>query len=177
MIAFTVIGVPLPQPRHRARVQWFGKKAVAAVYLDEDDDIRKFKHDVAFEAAKAFHAAGNYGPHEQRPLLEGPLAVTLTFVFPRPKYLTWKTKPMPRAWMINVPDLDNLEKSVLDALNKVVYVDDRQICKVNKIKVYASGDEPPRVHIAISELPPYTEETNEQTDSPAVRELQEDQRR
>lgn len=168
MIAFVVIGVPLPQPRHRARVQWIGglaKKAVASVYLDEDDDIRKFKHDVRFEAGKAFHAAGNYGPHEQRALLECPLAVTLTFVFPRPKYLTWKTKPMPRAWMINVPDLDNLEKSVLDALNKVVYVDDRQVCKVNKIKVYASGDEPPRVHIAISELPPYEkDEPNAEAD-------------
>lgn len=158
MISFTVVGVPLPQPRHRARVQWLGKKAVASVYLDEDEHIHKFKHDVRFEAGKAFHAAGNYGPHEQRPLLECPVAVTLTFVFPRPKYLTWKKKAMPRAWMIDTPDMDNLEKSVLDSLNKVIYRDDRQVCKLDKIKVYASGDEPPRVHVVVSELGGYAEE-------------------
>lgn len=33
-------------------------------------------------------------------------------------------------------DLDNMEKAVLDALNKVYYVDDRQIIKVTKSKLY-----------------------------------------
>lgn len=35
-------------------------------------------------------------------------------------------------------DIDNIEKTLLDALNGLAYVDDKQVVKVNKQKVYSS---------------------------------------
>ncbi len=179
MISFTVVGVPLAWPRAQctAHIMRIGGKlrAIAKMFVPEDDDIKKFKHDIAFEARQARHKA--WPDWQDAPLIESPVGMTITFVFPRTSRITWVRKPMLRQWYVDVPDIDNLVKAVLDSLNKVIYNDDRQVCKLNVIKIFASGDEPPAVHIVLSELPPYTEETNEQTDSPAVGELQEDQRR
>jgi hypothetical protein len=55
--------------------------------------------------------ATSYGP------ADGPLTVRITFIMPRPKNKVWKQKPMPRYCHIKKPDLDNLVKAVLDALN------------------------------------------------------------
>lgn len=38
------------------------------------------------------------------------------------------------------PDIDNILKSVFDALNKVAYLDDTQIVKINVEKFYADRD-------------------------------------
>ena len=40
------------------------------------------------------------------------------------------------------PDIDNIIKSVLDALNGVAYEDDKQVIKVKCVKSYAIGVEP-----------------------------------
>ena len=44
------------------------------------------------------------------------------------------------------PDIDNIMKIVLDALNGVAYHDDSQICKVNFMKMYSEN---PRLKILI----------------------------
>lgn len=49
----------------------------------------------------------------------------------------------------SVPDLDNLQKSVFDACNKVLYEDDAQIVQLTVRKFYS--DEP-RVELRISEM-------------------------
>jgi len=41
--------------------------------------------------------------------------------------------------LITKPDMDNVEKSIYDALNQVAYEDDAQICKCNWVKSYCSG--------------------------------------
>ena len=46
------------------------------------------------------------------------------------------------------PDLDNLNKSVMDALNGIVYRDDCQVVTLNSTKVYAQT---PGVDICIME--------------------------
>ena len=46
------------------------------------------------------------------------------------------------------PDLDNLNKSVMDALNGIVYRDDCQVVTLNSKKVYA---ETPGVDICVME--------------------------
>ena len=38
------------------------------------------------------------------------------------------------------PDMDNVEKCIGDALNRVAYHDDAQICGVKKFKVYTKND-------------------------------------
>lgn len=47
------------------------------------------------------------------------------------------------------PDLDNIEKSILDGMNKVVFTDDAVVCIVSKTKRYGS---PPRVEVRVTEL-------------------------
>lgn len=85
-------------------------------------------------------------------LIEGPIEMQLVFIFPRSKSQHWKNKPMHRIEHTKKPDLDNLEKAILDALNGVAWVDDSQVCRVLKEKVIASGSESPR---AIVRIRPY----------------------
>jgi Holliday junction resolvase RusA-like endonuclease len=47
------------------------------------------------------------------------------------------------------PDVDNIEKLVFDALEKLAYKNDSQICRVTKIKDYSRR---PRLEITILEL-------------------------
>ena len=47
------------------------------------------------------------------------------------------------------PDADNIAKLVLDALNEVAYIDDKQIISLSVQKYYA---EKPRIEITIKEL-------------------------
>lgn len=62
------------------------------------------------------------------PILE-PLSVSLVFCFKRPKTVK-------RTYHCKKPDIDNLQKSVLDAANGILWKDDGQIAKLNSIKVY-----------------------------------------
>ncbi len=72
--------------------------------------------------------------------LDGPLAVTLRCVFERPKshYRTGKNSDKLRADAPGYPypDIDNLGKAVLDALNKVAWHDDKQVVSLGIKKEY-----------------------------------------
>lgn len=77
---------------------------------------------------------GSIQPSEQ------PLEMNIVFYMPIPKSYSKKQ----RAEMLNgrikhtkKPDIDNLIKSVLDALNGLAYADDSQIIKVTAVKRYA----------------------------------------
>ena len=74
-------------------------------------------------------------------ILEGPLLVEMRFGMKAPK----KTKdvvPQKR------PDIDNLVKTVLDALNGVAYLDDKQVFKIEASKSWA---EEPYTKVTIRE--------------------------
>src|SRR5881392_2089938 len=59
--------------------------------------------------------------HQQGwPLLAGPVAVDLTFVMPRPKSAPKRSTPP----AIRRPDLDKLERAILDALTGIAFADD-----------------------------------------------------
>lgn len=47
------------------------------------------------------------------------------------------------------PDLDNIEKAVLDGMNRIVFRDDSVVCDVSKAKRYSSV---PRVEVLVREL-------------------------
>lgn len=74
-----------------------------------------------FEAACRYHAMREY----KGPVLEGPLEVNIGFHFDNNK----------------MPDLFNLPKAVCDALNKVIWKDDRQILKGNLSKLNSGYNE------------------------------------
>lgn len=61
------------------------------------------------------------------------LKVIATYHWPR----RWKNPP---SWKTSRPDIDNLQKIVMDALNGVAWVDDAQVCYVTAWKEY--GDVP-----------------------------------
>jgi Holliday junction resolvase RusA-like endonuclease len=122
--AFKVHGAPRPLQRPR-----FSK---GRVYNPSCGDMRDF-----LRVAK---------PHAPRVLAEsGPLSVDLEFVFARPASHVTKSGSLrasaPRHH-INMPDVDNLVKLVLDALNGTFYRDDRQVISIAARKRYVVGREP-----------------------------------
>ena len=120
-ITFTVPAVPTAQPRQRHRIITSGGRAFAHNYTPAKDPVNSFKAAVQLAASQVY----------QGPPLDGPLRMEVVFVFPRPKGMIWKKKPMPREWHTPKPDRDNLMKSLQDALNKLVFQDDSQICSGN----------------------------------------------
>ena len=76
--------------------------------------------------------------------LEGPLSVVIEFYKIKPK-----SYPKSVKFWTKKPDLDNMIKLVLDALNKVFFIDDAQIVHLISRKEY---DDVPRTEVYISKL-------------------------
>ena len=80
-------------------------------------------------------------PHKPPTPLEGPLKVTLAFIMPIPesKSKKWKSAAMVGAILpTKKPDIDNVCKLIFDALNGVMWLDDKQIVAVDACKVYGA---------------------------------------
>lgn len=78
--------------------------------------------------------------------IDGPVAVRLDFVMPRPKS-TPKTRATPAA--TKKPDLDKLIRAILDAVTAVAWHDDSQVVSVVASKRLAELDERPGVLVRI----------------------------
>ncbi len=93
-----------------------------------------------YEAALRFAAQEAMG---ERAPLEGALFVTVTARLPVPA--SWSGKKQRAAlagdiWPLAGRDVDNYGKAAADALNTVVYRDDKQIVALTVVKVY--GEKP-----------------------------------
>jgi len=125
--AFFVRGSPIAAPRPRA-----GR---FRVYHDNRADPWKSQVVFAFISLR------------QAPL-QGPVELNLQFLFQRPK------KDAVRFWRDSKPDLDNLEKAVMDALTGArAWFDDAQVVRLQSIKRYALSDESAGVYVEIASLP------------------------
>lgn len=131
MTLLTLPGEPIAQPRHQV--------ANGRAYIPSKHPIHAFKAALRLLARQ-----------ECRAPLEGPVAVTLHFVFERPKRLSKKIER--RIHKSTKPDIDNLEKAVLDALNGIAWADDGQVCSVVKAKYWAAIGEAAGTEIQILEL-------------------------
>lgn len=80
------------------------------------------------------------------PLLEAPIEARLEFFFPYRKRKYGGKKPV---FHVSRPDLDNLEKAILDACNGIVYKDDAGVAVVYKEKLL---DDVPRVVVHFREI-------------------------
>lgn len=128
-IRFTAYGLPAPQARPR-RVQLPNGRMVTFSPRSRtgwEDLIR-------WQALQ----------HRPERLLDGPLALKCVFYMPRPK-----SAPKRREWNDRRPDIDNLFKSVADALKGLVFVEDARIARAEVEKRYG---EPPRVEVEVWEL-------------------------
>jgi Holliday junction resolvase RusA-like endonuclease len=122
-ITFSLPGNPVPQPRPRITVR--GKHGHA--YVPPDHPIHAYRQAVAV-AARAAGASVH----------EDPVSVVMDFVFSRPKSHMRKSGLAADAPRLPRPDIDNLEKAVLDALNGVAWKDDTQVARVVKEKTYGT---------------------------------------
>lgn len=139
IIHLRVNAVPVAQPRQRHAIS---KKGYVTNYTPADHPVNQFKAAVAYEAK--YRYSGD--------ILTGALYISIVAVFPRPKSMMWKKREMPRAHKVSKPDIDNVQKSVFDALNGVLWKDDSQITSVRATKFTASGEEKPHVDITIEIL-------------------------
>jgi len=127
-VEFTVVGQPVP--KSRPRVVTKGKRRFAFT----PKKVKEWEKTVKEEAAK----------HFERPFA-WPVVVTITFYMSRPK-----SRRLDH-WVTTTPDLDNLEKSILDALNEVAYTDDKLVVVKSSSKRYVT-DGDPRVEIAVTPI-------------------------
>ena len=127
-IEFIVPGKPVPMARPRVTMHGTYTPSVC----------REYKKVVAMVAKNAMRTADLL-------LFDNtPLECRVRFVFPLPK-----SRKNP--WATSRPDLDNLYKSVTDAMNGIVYKDDAQIVRATIEKAYeANGGG--RVEICVSEI-------------------------
>lgn len=135
-IVIHIPAVPVAQPRGRA----VSIGGIASIYqAPRSHPIHAFKATCRMAAIAVF----------SDPPLEEPIAVSVVFLMPRPKYMRWRKRPMPRIPHTTATDIDNLLKAVFDSLNGVLWTDDRLIYAVEAQKLMAAGDESPHVELTV----------------------------
>ena len=77
--------------------------------------------------------------------LMGPVSLVIRFWFHKPKHGKHATP-------IASGDLDNYLKTVMDALNKLVYEDDRQVVHVDASKLYCAAGGEPGIDLEVTAL-------------------------
>ena len=140
MIEFKVEGKAVPQPRPR-------------VVRMRNGQTRAYNSEKSVVYKRIVKAAALSELNKQRlTMTDRPLAMRLTFVFTPPKSYTKKKLEAVKSGELRYTkhkDLDNLAKSVMDALNNVVYKDDSQIVTLCANKEYGHTD---HVLITIEEV-------------------------
>lgn len=130
-ISFFVPGEPVPKGRPR---MFRGKDGGIGSYTP--DKTTAWEQTIKYHASQIVKAAG---------MAEGALAVEFDFRMPRPASVSEKK----RAYPMVKPDLDNLDKAVMDALNKLVWADDAQVCCKGSLKRYVASPCEAGVYITV----------------------------
>ena len=141
-IDFVIHGEPKGKGRHRSRIAGMkGGRQFVAHYTPKD--TVEYENLVRMAAHEAMHGAV--------PTIH-PVHVTIIACCSVPT--SWSKKKQARALAGEIfptgkPDLDNVEKAILDGMNKIVFRDDAQVCSVTKLKHYSHC---PRVDVSVREL-------------------------
>ena len=130
----TVEGKPLPQGSKVAFLR--GKKIVMK---ESAEGLKEWRD----------HVASTVSTHMQYRGLEclekTPMSVKLAFAMPRTKSM----KPIDGLEMVQRPDIDKLERAILDALTGVAFKDDSQVCDLHAVKRRCAPGEPPNVFVQV----------------------------
>ena len=142
-----VPGNPVAQPRARFKCVSVNRKTIPVAWPDPAHDIHRWKQ--AIQAAWRDHELERF---------DGPVWVRLYFRFERPKLhhvTTDRQRPVKPKYRdaehVSKPDVDNLAKGVLDALNGYAFKDDCQVTRLDISKDWATSCLP-GVIIHIEEL-------------------------
>tara|TARA_R110000824_G_scaffold283522_1_gene471895 strand:+ start:2284 stop:2745 length:462 start_codon:yes stop_codon:yes gene_type:complete len=106
--------------------------------------------------------------HKGHSIIE-PASVEIDFYIKRPQRLMRKTDPPGRVIHDRKPDIDNLTKSVLDALTKSgIVLDDSRIAQLTARKFYSEKGIRPRIEIIIQTLSGHNDpKTKDPPESPS----------
>lgn len=130
-ITFHVPGIPRPQgsKRHVGR----------GVMIEQSPHVGNWRALASIIAKQAMNG---------RPMLDGEVHLSVTFVFPRPKkHAKMKESPM---WHSSPPDVSKLIRAVEDSMSGIVFVDDRKIVSVYGEKQYAREGKEPGAYIEVT---------------------------
>lgn len=156
-ISFAVRGLPVAQGTARAFVAG-GKARIATDANRSNSPIGAWRAAIASAAAAAMGASDEM---MGEPAWKTPVTVTVWFVFPRPlsHYLpAGARRPEPELRLdaprfhTSKPDIDKLERALLDGITNVVVRDDSQVAGVRKWKVYEDEERRPGCQVVISKL-------------------------
>ena len=121
MITFTVEGTARPQGSKR--------HVGGGRMIESSKHVGAWRDWVRLKASQAM---------DGREPLTGPIQLTISFGFERPKK-HWNAKglrPDAPEWHTSKPDIDKLQRAVLDAMTGIVFTDDSQVVHVITEKLY-----------------------------------------
>ncbi len=132
-LTFTIEGKPIASAR--PRFSKFGR-----AYLPK-----------ATKEAKAKVCKIAHSENQNRPPIEQPVSVVMTFYFAPPKHLY--KKRMSRQVRPKKPDIDNLIKTVLDGLSQAkVFKDDNLVVDISAQKLYSNDNTDERTEVTLQLL-------------------------
>ncbi len=123
-----VPGIPQGKGRARTRVVTAGGRTFATHYTPAK--TQAYEGMIAAAAATVMNGA---------PPMQCPVLLEFKAILPVPQsWPAWKTQAALRGEVVPTtkPDMDNVEKAILDGFNEVVWRDDVQVVDVNKSKRY-----------------------------------------
>lgn len=120
-ISFFIAGKPEPKARPRVVMNKGKVHGITPIKTKNWEEFIKFQ-------------AITHRPYK---LIDGPIKITCSFYLARPK-----TLPKKIIYHQKKPDIDNLYKSVADALEGIFYYNDSQIYKANIEKHYINNTIP-----------------------------------
>jgi Holliday junction resolvase RusA-like endonuclease len=141
-INFFVPGEPKSKGRHRSRIAKTGTgKSFVQTYAPKE--TVDYENRVRMQAHEAMEGAAP---------TRFPVSVVIHAHLSVPT--SWSKKKQAAAMDDRVmptgkPDMDNLLKAVLDGMNRIVFHDDAQVCKISMLKVYGRL---PGVEVFVSEI-------------------------
>jgi crossover junction endodeoxyribonuclease RusA len=115
---------PVPQPRPRIT-----RRGPPRAYVPSDHPVHEFRSAIA----KAALSAGAFPTTK-------PVVLSVSFLFARPKSHLRNGVPKDGSPLVPQADVDNLAKSVMDALTAVAYADDKLVMRLTTEKRYATVD-------------------------------------
>lgn len=123
MISLDLYGIPVPSARPRFN------SITRTAY--EEPEQKKLKEGARWQLKSQYR---------EQPM-ECPVSLDITFYLPVPKSTS---KPKTRQMLngvihhISKPDIDNLQKFILDCLNGLVIEDDRRVVEIRARKLYST---------------------------------------
>ena len=139
MFCFNIQGEPQSEARPRARR--IGKGV--SIYSPKSKERKAVRKEMAF-----------YAPPEPS---EGIFTLHIVAFFSRPNSHYGRKNGQPYLKNIEYfketkPDIDNIAKFYMDAMNGIFYADDKQVVRVTAIKRYVRDEESPHVEITLREV-------------------------